>query len=110
MNPPSPPRLYRILTRDEWSRAQAAGQIPGSALDQADGFIHLSTATQVQETVRTHFEGADDILIAVLDPGALEDAIQWERVPSRDDVFPHLFRESIPLDAVVKVLDRDAPL
>jgi uncharacterized protein (DUF952 family) len=34
--------IYKILSRAEWDAAKAAGRFEGSAVDLADGFIHLS--------------------------------------------------------------------
>ena len=49
--------IYKICTEAEWAKAEAQGTFKGSAVDQADGFIHISTAAQVQETARRHFTG-----------------------------------------------------
>jgi uncharacterized protein (DUF952 family) len=55
-----------------------------------DGFIHLSTATQLAETLRRHFSGQSDLVLVEVDPGDLGDALRWE--PSRGgDLFPHLY-------------------
>ena len=45
-------RIYKILSRAEWAKAQAAGVFEGSAVDHADGFIHFSTAAQAAEVLR----------------------------------------------------------
>ena len=83
-------RLYKILKAQEWSAAQAQGHFKGSALDLADGYIHLSGADQVQETARLHFKGQTDLVLVVLDAEALGAALRWE--PSRAGaLFPHLY-------------------
>ena len=66
-----------------------------------DGFIHFSTAAQVQETAAKHFAGARDLLLVFVDTARLGDRLRWE--PSRGGaLFPHLYG---PLDlaAVVRV-------
>ena len=45
---------YKVLTADEWA-ALNAGSFEGAPIDKADGFIHLSTASQLTETVDRHF-------------------------------------------------------
>ena len=50
---------YKILTAAEWD-ALNAGIFQGTGIDKADGFIHLSTASQVAETVDRHFSGQED--------------------------------------------------
>ncbi|MDP3855978.1 DUF952 domain-containing protein [Phenylobacterium sp.] len=83
-------RIYKILTRAEWSRARAAGVFEGSAVDLADGFIHFSTAAQAGETARRHFLGQSDLVVLEVEAGDLGPVLDWE--PSRGgDLFPHLY-------------------
>jgi len=82
--------IYKICTATEWRDAEARGSFTGSAVDIADGFIHFSTATQVEETARRHFAGQTDLVLVAVDPDALGDGLKWE--PSRGgDLFPHLY-------------------
>ncbi len=90
--------IYKILPRDMWEAAMAAGHFNGSAVDLADGFIHFSTAAQVHETAAKHFAGVSDLLLVAVPAATLGDAIKWE--PSRGgDLFPHLYG-SLPVAAV----------
>ena len=47
-------QIYKALTLEEWERAQASGIIT-TDLDKKDGFIHLSTATQLNATLSLYF-------------------------------------------------------
>lgn len=90
--------LYKICTRAEWRAAEAAGVFEGSALDRADGFVHLSTRAQVEETARRHFAAQDDLVLVELDADQLGPALRWE--PSRGgDLFPHLYGPLPPSQA-----------
>ena len=81
---------YKILTTDELHALEQEGRFEGAAVDRADGFIHLSTATQVAETLAKHFAGRDDLALAAVDLEALGEAVRWE--PSRGGaLFPHLY-------------------
>lgn len=83
-------RIYKILTRGEWARAQTAGVFAGSAVDLADGFIHFSTAAQAAETARRHFAGQPDLVVLEIEADDLGEGLRWE--PSRGgDLFPHLY-------------------
>ena len=82
--------VYRILTADEWARFQTDGKFAGSALDQADGFIHLSAADQVEATLARHFPDRGGLVVAELDVQQLGDAVRWE-VSHDGAVFPHLY-------------------
>lgn len=99
-------RVYKILARAEWEAALAAGCYQGSAVDTADGFIHLSTAVQAPETARRHFAGQSGLVVVELEADELAADLKWE--PSRGgDLFPHLHA---PLDPARAICVRDAPL
>jgi uncharacterized protein (DUF952 family) len=99
-------RVYKILTRAEWAKAQAAGRFEGSAVDLADGFIHFSTAAQAQETARRHFAGQTDLVVLEIEGDDLGPALKYE--PSRGgDLFPHLYG---PLDVTHVRAVTEAPL
>ncbi len=89
---------YKILSADDWAAFQAAGRYGGSAVDLADGYIHMSTAAQVAETARKHYAGRNGLMLLTVDLDALGEALKWE--PSRGgDLFPHLYAD-LPLSAV----------
>jgi uncharacterized protein (DUF952 family) len=90
--------IYKICERAQWRAAEAAGQFRGSAVDERDGFIHFSTASQVAETASKHFAKAPDLMLVAVDSAALGAELKWER--SRGgDLFPHLYA-ALPLNAV----------
>jgi uncharacterized protein (DUF952 family) len=94
--------IYKLLDREAWTRAEAEGRFAGSPVDLADGFIHFSTAAQVQETARRHFRGVADLVLLAVDPEALGAPVVWE--PSRGgDLFPHLYA-AMPVAAVRGVI------
>ena len=102
------PIAYKVLTLDELSRLEQEGRFAGAPVDLADGYIHLSTAIQLDETLARHFAGRADLALAAVDLDALGDQVRWE--PSRGgDLFPHLYGP-LPLDAVLAYgpLEREA--
>jgi len=99
-------RVYKILPAADWAQALAAGRYEGSALDKADGFIHLSTAGQAQETARRHFAGQAGLVIVAFEAERLGQALKWE--PSRGgDPFPHHYGS---LDCALAQSTEPAPL
>jgi hypothetical protein len=52
-----PSIAYKICAAAEWAAAVEAGRYSGSAVDLADGFIHLSAPDQTRETARKWFAG-----------------------------------------------------
>jgi uncharacterized protein (DUF952 family) len=90
--------VYKVLRAPEWAQMQAQGVFKGSPDDQRDGFIHFSTAEQLEGTIERHFAGERDLVVLEVDAAALGDALRWE--PSRGGaLFPHLYGE-LALDAV----------
>jgi uncharacterized protein (DUF952 family) len=82
---------YKILTGEQWA-ALNGGTFAGAPVDQADGFVHLSTAAQVAETLDLYFSGHNGLIIAAIDLTALGRAVRWE--PSRRGLlFPHLYAQ-----------------
>ncbi len=87
-----PHLVYKTCAASEWRDAAAAGYYRGSDVDRRDGFVHLSTGAQVEETLRLHFAGQKDLVLVAFDPDALGGALRWE--PSRGGaLFPHLYGE-----------------
>ena len=83
--------IYKIFRADEWAAFEAAGETLGAPIDLADGYVHISTATQVAETVSKYFSKREGLKILALDADTLGEALKWE--PSRGgDLFPHLYR------------------
>ena len=88
---------FKLVDRAEWEAARAAGAYAGSAVDLADGYIHLSSATQLAETARRHYRGRSDLVLVAVDLAALGEALKWE-ASRGGDLFPHLFAP-LPLSA-----------
>jgi uncharacterized protein (DUF952 family) len=84
--------IYKICPASAWREAERQGVFRGSAADVSDGFIHFSTASQVEETARKHFAGQTGLFLIAVDADALGDALRWER-SRNDDLFPHLYGE-----------------
>jgi uncharacterized protein (DUF952 family) len=81
--------VYKVCSAAEWRAALVAGRYEGSDIDQKDGFIHLSTARQLPETLARHFVGQRDLVLVAFAPGDLGAGLRWE--PSRGgQLFPHL--------------------
>ena len=94
--------IYKICEHKQWSDAERDGVFRGSAVDYADGYIHFSTAAQVEGTARKHFFGQIGLFLIAVDADALGKALRWER-SRNDELFPHLY-DDLDLGAVIRVL------
>ena len=120
--------VYKLMTNEEWEAARAEGVYRGSALDQRDGFIHLSAAAQIAETARKHYSNVPGLVLLAIDAEILETlhspeeegagsslpasplvhevckgcaSLRWEPA-SGGDLFPHLYG-NLPVTAVTSV-------
>jgi len=94
-----PLTAYKVLTGPQMTELEEAGVFKGAPVDLADGYIHLSTAAQLTETVDKHFAGQDNLHVVAVDLAALGGAVKWE--PSRGgQLFPHIYGD-LPLSAAV---------
>jgi uncharacterized protein (DUF952 family) len=94
-----PSVAYKVLAAAEMAAFVAAGLFAGSPVDLADGFIHLSAADQLDETVAKHFAGQTDLVVLAVDLTALGSVVRWE--PSRGGaLFPHIYA-TLPIAAVL---------
>ena len=91
---------YKILTTNQWAQFQTEGVFTGAPVDFADGYIHMSTADQLDETLAKHFAGQSGLVIATIDLTQLGDALKWE-VSRGGALFPHYYG-AVPMAAVVK--------
>lgn len=85
-----PNLIYKICPAPLWQKAEREGSFLGAPVDLADGYIHFSTPTQVQETARKHFSGQNDLLLIAVVAERLGPQLKYE--PSRGgQLFPHLY-------------------
>ncbi|WP_369795555.1 DUF952 domain-containing protein [Synechococcus sp. GFB01] len=104
----SPSWLYHLALRREWQAACGEGvyrrSTRGRSLEEV-GFIHLSSAHQLQGTAESFYDdlSADELLLLILDPQHLAAAgleLRYEQAPPNGDRFPHLYG-ALPLHAVL---------
>ena len=95
--------VYKICPEALWREAENSGTFSGAPVDIANGYIHLSTAGQVEETAARHFAGQTGLLLVAIDAEKLGPALKYE--PSRGGaLFPHLYGP-LPVAAVLSAHD-----
>lgn len=98
-NTSHPTTAFKILTAEQWVQFQTDDVFYGAQVDLADGYIHMSTADQVQGTLDKHFSGKTDLVIAEVELAVLGDSIVWE-VSRGGALFPHIYGP-LPMAAVM---------
>lgn len=95
---------FKIFTADQWATFKRDGVFTGAPVDLADGYIHMSTADQLDETLAKHFAGQENLAIAEVDLTALGDSVRWE-ISRGNQLFPHIYGV-LPMDAVRGTVSR----
>lgn len=92
-------RIFRLMSMTDWRQMVSDGLFRGAPHDVADGFIHLSSADQVEETAAKHYADVADLMVLTVDSRRVDGEVKWE--PSRGGaLFPHVYG-TIPVEAVL---------
>ena len=94
--------IYHIATRKDWDAAQAAGEYSAESL-KAEGFIHCSTAGQVQATANRFFRWQQELVLLNIDEKKVVAEIKYENLEGGTDLFPHVYGP-LPMMAVIRVM------
>lgn len=98
--------IYHLAKRSVWEASAAEGMYRGADADRADGFLHFSTAAQIEESAWKHRRGEADLVLLCVDENLLGAELVWE--PSRGGaLFPHLYG---PLPATAVIAAPDLPI
>ncbi len=90
---------FKVFTTEQWAAFVADGEFAGALVDFADGYIHMSSAEQLDETIARHFAGKA-VHVARIELSSYGDAVRWE--PSRGGaLFPHIYGEPLRMDTVI---------
>ena len=87
--------IFHMADKDAWADAVKQGNYPGTAMDQEDGYIHMSTAETIVTSAAKHRKGVQNLLLLVIDSDNLGEKLIWE--PARGGIlFPHLYEGLSP--------------
>ena len=70
--------IYHMCRKDEWAAAEKSGAYPGSSQDQADGFIHFSSKSQVAASAAKHRTGQSGLLLLRLHGSYIHFFFYWQ--------------------------------
>ena len=93
--------IYHITSKAEWEKAKKQGFYSHPSLE-AEGFIHCSEEHQVAGVLERYYKGSKDLVKLVIQPENLAAPLKYERAPSVNEDFPHIFGY-INLDAILEV-------
>jgi uncharacterized protein (DUF952 family) len=82
--------IFKIAEAAEWRDAAEKGYYSGSLDDVRDGFIHLSSKSQLRGTLEKHFRGKTGLLLIAFEEARLGPELKWE-ISRGGQLFPHLY-------------------
>ena len=85
-------KVYKVLTLGEWEESSKIGQIV-TALDQQDGFVHLSSATQLNMTLSLYFLKQEKVILLQINEGDIIEGLTYEYADKRGGEFAHFYGE-----------------
>ncbi|MDB0058688.1 DUF952 domain-containing protein [Gammaproteobacteria bacterium] len=85
-------KVYKVLTLGEWEEASKIGQIV-TALDQQDGFVHLSSAKQLNMTLSLYFLKEEKVILLQINEGDIIEGLTYEYADKRGGEFAHFYGE-----------------
>ncbi|KAG1817381.1 hypothetical protein EV424DRAFT_1036850 [Suillus variegatus] len=95
-----PTYIYKLIPTSAAPPDPLPDRLPVSDLDLTDGFIHLSTARQVPNTLINIFKDHDKVYVLRIPYDPVETNIKWEDPKAEvcgprggEGMFPHLYNE-----------------
>ncbi|KII87371.1 hypothetical protein PLICRDRAFT_43003 [Plicaturopsis crispa FD-325 SS-3] len=93
-----PTYIYKLIPSSAPPPTPLPDALPVSGIDQSSGFIHLSTAPQVPQTLKFFFADEPLVYVARLVYDNVEKDIKWEDPKAEvcgprggEGMFPHLY-------------------
>lgn len=93
--------IYKALTKEQWAVFQLNAVFTGSPVDIQDGYIHMSRAAQLKETLDKWYADQDQVALLQIKASVIESALKYELSRGGAE-FPHLFAD-LPMSSVRKV-------
>jgi uncharacterized protein (DUF952 family) len=93
--------IFHICLPHDWVVNSQNGFYYHPSIAQ-EGFIHCSTAEQLEETIQRFFGDAEKIIILEIDPHLLLNELRYEQATDIKEFFPHIYGP-INIDSIVHV-------
>jgi uncharacterized protein (DUF952 family) len=97
-------RIYHIVTLASWEAQLVNDFYIHESLD-TEGFIHASTAAQLEATIQRYYADCEKVIVLTIDTNLLTAELKYELAPSVNELFPHLYGR-LNKSAIVHVEER----
>ena len=78
------------MLNNEWDEFKKKKKFFGNKLDIQSGFIHLSTKSQIKNTIEKYYKNEDSIIIFKINIKDIAKNLKWE-ISRNNQLFPHLY-------------------
>ena len=82
--------VYRVMLNNEWDEFKKKKKFFGKKLDIQSGYIHLSTKSQIKNTIEKYYKNEDSIIIFKINVKDIAKNLKWE-ISRNNQLFPHLY-------------------
>lgn len=82
--------VYRVMLNNEWDEFKKKKKFFGNKFDIQSGFIHLSTKSQIKNTIEKYYKNQDSIIIFKINVKDIAKNLKWE-ISRNNQLFPHLY-------------------
>ena len=82
--------IYKLFSEKEYKKFLEISFFEGSQADNEDGFIHLSTRSQIWGTIYKHFYDERNLYISAFNFNSVDTNLKWE-ISRNDEYFPHYY-------------------
>lgn len=93
--------LYKIVSVEGWATSLSGDRVAVSKFDE--GFIHLSTAEQLERICEKYWATVAEYVLLTVDSNKFIGDLRCETNPGGANKYYHLYDGYIPLDAVIEV-------
>ena len=93
--------IFKALTPQQWAAFQNRALFTGSPVDLADGYIHMSCASQLKGTLDKWYADQKEVVLLQIDAQVVAADLKYE-VSRGGAEFPHLYAD-LPMTAVRQV-------
>jgi uncharacterized protein (DUF952 family) len=93
--------IFHICLPHDWVTNSQKGFYYHPSIEK-EGFIHCSTAEQLENTIQRFFSDAERLIILEIDPDLLLNELRYEQATDLKESFPHVYGP-INIDSIVHV-------
>jgi uncharacterized protein (DUF952 family) len=92
--------IFHILEENYFESQKLNGEYFSPTFDE-EGFIHLSTKNQVENTLKRYYSGKSGLVLLHIETSKIVAELKYE-LASNGEFFPHIYGP-INLDAIVEI-------